>query len=169
AASAPNMTDEAAATAALALADAPSRDHALDRFYMKWRGDPLVVNKWLGWRAMAPAGAALDEVRALTGHEAYDAKNPNKVRALIGVFAGQNLAGFHRADGAGYAFFAEQALALDAANPQLAARLMSAFESWRKLEPGRRRQAEAALRRIIAAPKRSANLYEMASRLLGES
>ncbi len=169
AASAPNMTDEAAATAALALADAPSRDHALDRFYMKWRGDPLVVNKWLGWRAMAPAGAALDKVRALTGHEAYDAKNPNKVRALIGVFAGQNLAGFHRADGAGYAFFAEQALALDAANPQLAARLMSAFESWRKLEPGRRRQAEAALRRIIAAPKRSANLYEMASRLLGES
>ncbi len=172
AATAANMTDEAAATAALALADAPHlkelRAHALGRFYMKWRGDPLVVNKWLGWRAMAPAGEALAEVRALTGHEAFDAKNPNKVRALIGVFAGQNLAGFHRADGAGYDFFADEVLRLDAGNPQLAARLMSAIESWRKLEPGRRRQAEAALRRIIAAPNRSANLYEMASRLLGE-
>lgn len=168
AATAANMTDEAAATAAIALADAPEREHALDRFYMKWRGDPLVVNKWLGMRAMAPAGAALGEVRALTGHEAYDAKNPNKVRALIGVFSGQNLAGFHRADGAGYAFFADEVLGLDAANPQLAARLMSALESWRKLEPGRRRQAEAALRRIVAAPKRSANLYEMAMRLLAD-
>ena len=168
AATAANMTDEAAATAALALADSSLREHALDRFYMKWRGDPLVVNKWLGWRAMAPAPDALAEVRALTGHEAFDRKSPNKVRALIGVFAGQNLAGFHRADGAGYAFFADEALGLDATNPQLAARLMSVLESWRKLEPGRRRQAEAALRRIIAAPNRSANLYEMASRLLGE-
>jgi aminopeptidase N len=168
AATAANMTDEAAATAALALADAGPRDHALDRFYMKWKGDALVVNKWLGWRAMAPAGAALDEVRALTGHEAFDAGNPNKVRALIGVFAGQNLAGFHRADGAGYDFFADEVLGLDRANPQLAARLMSAFESWRRLEPGRRRLAQAALRRIIAAPNRSANLYEMTARLLGE-
>jgi aminopeptidase N len=134
---------------------------------MKWRGDPLVVNKWLGMRAMAPAASALDEVRALTGHEAFDAKNPNKVRALIGVFAGQNLAGFHRADGQGYAFFTREVLGLDAINPQLAARLMSALEIWGKLEPGRRRHAEAALKAIIAAPNRSANLYEMAARLLG--
>ncbi len=162
-----NMTDEAAATAALALADTPLRDHALDRFYMKWRGDPLVVNKWLAMRAMAPGDGALREVRALTGHEAFDRRNPNKVRSLIGVFAGQNLAGFHRADGDGYRFFTEEIVRLDAANPQLAARLMSALESWRKLEPGRRRQIETALKEIIAAPNRSANLYEMASRLLG--
>jgi aminopeptidase N len=169
AATASNMTDEAAATAALALADSPLRAGALDRFYLKWRGDPLVLNKWLSMRAMAPADGALDEVQALTRHEAFDRRNPNKVRSLIGVFAGQNLAGFHRADGAGYRFFAEEVIGLDAANPQLAARLMSAFESWRRLEPGRRRQAEAALREIIAAPNRSANLYEMASRLLGET
>jgi len=167
AATAANMTDEAAAAGALALSGSPLRDHALDRFYMKWRGDPLVVNKWLGMRAMAPAPAALSEVRALTAHEAFDRKNPNKVRALIGVFAGQNLAGFHRADGSGYGFFIEEVLGLDAINPQLAARLMSALESWGKLEPGRRRHAEAALKAIIAAPNRSANLYEMASRLLG--
>ena len=167
AASAANMTDEAAATAALALADSPLREAALDRFYRKWRGDPLVVNKWLAMRAMAPAEGALDEVRALTGHEAFDRGNPNKVRSLIGVFAGQNLAGFHRPDSAGYQFFAEEVIALDAANPQLAARLMSALESWRKLEPGRRRKVEGMLKEIIAAPNRSPNLYEMASRLAG--
>ncbi len=168
AATAANMTDEAAATAALALADSPMRDHALDRFYMKWRGDPLVVNKWLAMRAMAPAANALEEVQALTAHEAFDRRNPNKVRSLIGVFAGQNLAGFHRADGAGYRFFTEEVLGLDQANPQLAARLMSSLESWRKLEPARRRQVEAALQEIVAAPNRSSNLYEMAARLLGE-
>jgi aminopeptidase N len=167
AATAANMTDEAAATAALAFTDTPLRDHALDRFYMKWRGDPLVVNKWLAMRALSPSEGALREVRALTGHEAFDRGNPNKVRSLIGVFSGQNLAGFHRADGAGYRFFAEEIIGLDAANPQLAARLMSALESWRKLEPVRRRHVEAALKEIIAAPNRSANLYEMASRLLG--
>ncbi|MFN0023779.1 MAG: aminopeptidase N [Parvularculaceae bacterium] len=167
--SAGNMTDEAAATAALALSDAPQRAVALDRFYRKWRNDPLVVNKWLGWRAMAPSPSALDEVRALTAHEAYDAGNPNKVRALIGAFASQNLAGFHRADGEGYSFFTGELLRLDSKNPQLAARLTTALECWPRLEPVRRRQAEAALRDIIAAPNRSANLYEMAARLLGET
>ncbi|MDZ7629743.1 MAG: aminopeptidase N [Parvularculaceae bacterium] len=167
-ATAANMTDEAAAASALAQSASPLREAALDRFYRKWKGDTLVVNKWLGMRAMAPAATALQDVRALTAHEAYDAKNPNKVRALIGVFAGQNLAGFHRADGAGYAFFTDEVLALDAMNPQLAARLMSALESWRKLEPARARHVEERLRHIIAAPKRSPNLYEMAARLLGE-
>ena len=160
-----NMTDEAAATAALAMSEAPQRDHALDRFYMKWRGDALIANKWLAWRAMAPALRALDEVRALTSHEAFDLKTPNKVRALIGAFAAQNLAGFHRADGAGYEFFADQLLAIDRLNPQLAARMTTALELWPRLEPTRRRRAAAALRRIAGAPGLSANLFEMAARL----
>ncbi len=166
AASASNMTDEAAATAALAVSDAPVREAALQRFYLKWRADPLVANKWLGWRAMAPADRALGEVKALLDHEAFDLKNPNKVRALIGVFAAQNLAGFHRADGAGYVFLADQLLAIDKLNPQLAARLTTTLESWRRLEPGRRRHAEAALRRIASEPSLSSNLYEMTTRLL---
>ncbi|MCB2096481.1 MAG: aminopeptidase N [Parvularculaceae bacterium] len=167
--SATNMTDEAAATSALAMSDAPMREEVLQRFYMKWRSDTLVTNKWLVWRAMAPAERALAEVRALLDHEAFDLKTPNKVRALIGVFAAQNLAGFHRADGAGYEFLAAQLLAIDKLNPQLAARLTTSLESWRKLEPVRRRAAEAALDKIAAAPGLSANLFEMVSRLSGKA
>jgi aminopeptidase N len=167
AASAANMTDEAAATAALARIDSPAREPALQRFYLKWRADPLVINKWLAWRAAAPADRALAEVRALLDHEAFDLRNPNKVRSLIGAFASDNLAGFHRADGAGYQFFADQILAIDRINPQLAARLMNTLESWTRLEPGRRRLAEAALRRIATTKGLSSNVFEMTSRLLG--
>jgi len=163
-----NMTDEAAATAALAMSDTPIREAALQRFYMKWRSDMLVANKWLAWRAMAPADRALGEVRALLDHEAFDLKTPNKVRALLGAFAAQNLAGFHRADGEGYAFFADRLLEIDRLNPQLAARLTTSLESWKRLEPARRRHAEAALKRIVAAPNLSSNLFEMASRLAND-
>ena len=163
-----NMTDEAAATAALAMSDAPVREAALQRFYMKWRSDTLVANKWLAWRAMAPAERALGEVRALLDHEAFDRKTPNKVRALIGVFSAQNMPGFHRADGEGYAFFADQILAIDKINPQLAARLTTSLESWQRLEPVRRRQAAATLRRVAGTQGISANLFEMTSRLVGD-
>lgn len=163
-----NMTDEAAATAALAMSAAPIRETALQRFYMKWRHDALVTNKWLAWRAMAPAERALMEVNALLDHEAFDLKTPNKVRALIGVFTAQNMPGFHRADGEGYAFLARELLAIDKINPQLAARLTTSLESWRRLEPVRRRQAQAALKDVAGTSGISANLFEMASRLVEE-
>ena len=163
-----NMTDEAAAVAALAVSDSPLREGALKRFFDKWREDPLVVNKWLGWRALAPAASALKEVKALRDHEAFDAVNPNKVRALIGVFAMRNLAGFHRADGAGYDFLAEEVVSLDRTNPQLAARLVQSLENWRKLEPVRRAAAQAAIEKIAGAKPISANVFEMASRLVAD-
>jgi aminopeptidase N len=168
AASASNMTDEAAAVSALAASEAPIREAALQRFYMKWRHDTLVANKWLSWRAIAPADRALAEVRALLDHEAFDARNPNKVRSLIGAYAAQNLAGFHRADGEGYAFFVDQLLTIDKTNPQLASRLTTTLESWKRLEPVRRRQVEASLKRVVAAPNLSSNLFEMATRLIGD-
>ncbi|MEQ8936364.1 MAG: aminopeptidase N [Amphiplicatus sp.] len=162
-----NMTDEAAATASLAMSRAPEREAALAHFYERWKGDGLVVNKWLGWSAMAPdADGALGAVENLLRHEAYDGKNPNKVRSVIGVFSRENLAGFHRADGAGYRFFAGQLLLLDKLNPQLAARLSGALDNWRRLEPARRALAEAELTRVAGAKGISANLHEMTSRIL---
>ncbi|MEZ5895012.1 MAG: aminopeptidase N [Parvularculaceae bacterium] len=161
-----HMTDEAAATAALAMTEGPERRSALDRFYDRWRHNALVVNKWLSWSALAPPATALDEVRALMRHEAFDLKTPNRVRALIGGFAMNNPAGFHRADGAGYAFFADQVVMIDRINPQLAARLMTALEAWRRLEPGRRALAQNAVKRIASGPNLSANVSEMAARLL---
>jgi aminopeptidase N len=163
-----NMTDEAAATASLAASDSALRVAALERFYDRWKTDALVVNKWLAWRALSPAENALDEVEDLLSHEAFDAGNPNKVRSLIGVFSRENLAAFHRADGAGYAFFIDQILAIDPKNPQLASRLTTAAEHWRKLEPVRRERLQGELSRLAEKPGISANLYEMATRLLGD-
>lgn len=161
-----NMTDEAAATAILAASDSDLRSAALDRFYERWKGDSLVVNKWLAWRALSPSGRALEEVEGLLRHEAFDPGNPNKVRALIGVFARENLAAFHRPDGAGYVFFVDRILSIDRKNPQLAARLTTIVENWRKLEPRRRARLEKELSRLAAAKGVSENLYEMAGRLL---
>ncbi|MEM9168798.1 MAG: aminopeptidase N [Pseudomonadota bacterium] len=161
-----NMTDEAAAVAALAGSTRPARADALAAFYEKWKGEPLVVNKWLGWRALSPAPDALEDVRGLLAHEAFDLGNPNKVRALIGVFARENVAAFHRVDGAGHTFLADRILEIDARNPQLAARLVSTLESWRKLAGPRRDSAQRALTRLVGAPDASKNLLEMADRIL---
>ena len=95
---------------------------------------------------MIPQPDTLDQVRALTAHPAFSFANPNRVRALIGAFAQGNATQFNRADGAGYDFIADNVLALDPKNPQLAARLATSFRSWRTLEQGRRGKAQAALR-----------------------
>jgi len=161
-----NMTDEAAATAALAMSVSAGRAEALAAFAEKWRAEPLVMHKWLSWTAMAgPAHALADVERVMRGPH-FDAPNPNAVRSLVGTFASQNLAGFHREDGEPYRWFAARLLEIDRRNPQLAARLIAAFAIWRRLEPVRRAEARQALESIAAAPDLSANLYEMASRLV---
>jgi len=106
-------------------------------------------------------------VRALTRHAGFSLANPNRVRALIGAFAHSNLTQFNRADGAGYDFIAGTILALDPKNPQVAARMATAFRTWRMLEAGRRSKAEAALRRIKAAASLSRDLSDIVERALG--
>jgi aminopeptidase N len=108
-------------------------------------------------------------VRELTAHPAFSISNPNRVRSLIGVFAQGNQTQFNRADGAGYEFVAEKVIALDASNPQVAARMASAFKSWRVLEAGRRGHAEAALRRIAAAPGLSRDVGDIVGRALADA
>ena len=142
--SADNMTDRMAALETLALHDRPERSAALDDFYRRYADDPLVIDKWLALQAAIPEPATLDRVRALTKHPAFSAANPNRIRALIGSFAQANHTQFNRSDGAGYDFVADFVLALDPKNPQVAARLMGAFRSWRALEAKRRQCAEAA-------------------------
>ena len=112
--------------------------------------------------------ATLDRVRALTRHPAFSLGNPNRVRALIGGFAQANPTQFNRLDGNGYDFVAETVLALDPKNPQVAARMTTAFRSWRALEPVRRGRAEAALRRIAAESTLSRDLRDIAARSLAE-
>ncbi len=162
-----NMTDEAAAVSLLARSDRPERAEILANFHEKWQHEPLVINKWLAWQAMAGSAQALEEIIALTQTKSFDAKNPNKVRSLIGVFAMENMSAFHRADGAGYDFFFAEIKKLDKINPQVAARLIGATESWRRVEPVRRKKLEIALKDLLDTPDLSKNLFEMTERLLG--
>ena len=163
------MTDRMAALETLAQHDRPERTTALEDFYKRYADDPLIIDKWLALQAAIPEPATLDRVRALTKHPAFSITNPNRIRALIGSFAQANHTQFNRSDGAGYTFVADFVLALDPKNPQVAARLMGAFRSWRALEAQRRAKAEAALRRVAAAPALSADLHDIVARTLADS
>ncbi|HEY6257097.1 MAG TPA: aminopeptidase N [Xanthobacteraceae bacterium] len=164
-----NMTDRIAALATLSLRDVPERAAVLADFYARYGNDPLIVDKWLALQAAIPEPATLARVKALTQHPAFSFTNPNRVRSLIGAFAMMNQREFNRPDGGGYGFLVDTVLALDPKNPQVAARLLSALKSWRVLEPSRRALAEAALRRVSAAPALSRDVHDIATRALGET
>ncbi|HEY7229454.1 MAG TPA: aminopeptidase N [Pseudolabrys sp.] len=161
-----NMTDRMAALATLSLHDVPERKEALADFYGRYADDALVTDKWFSLQAAIPHRDTLDHVRALTGHPAFSLANPNRVRALIGAFAQGNPTQFNRPDGAGYDFIADTVLALDQKNPQVSARLATAFRNWRMLEEKRRAMAEAALRRISAVSNLSRDLSDIVERAL---
>ncbi|HET9246977.1 MAG TPA: aminopeptidase N [Xanthobacteraceae bacterium] len=163
-----NMTDRMAALSTLSLCDVPERTAAFDDFYARYADDPLIVDKWLTLQATVPEPATLDRVKALTKHPAFSFANPNRVRALIHAFALANHKEFNRADGAGYDFVVDTVLALDPKNPQVAARLLSALKSWRMLEPARRARAQAALRRVAAAPSLSPDVGDIVQRALAK-
>ena len=163
-----NMTDRMAALSTLSLCDVPERTAAFDDFYARYADDPLIVDKWLTLQATVPEPATLDRVKALTKHPAFSFANPNRVRALIHAFALANHKEFNRADGAGYDFIVDTVLALDPKNPQVAARLLSALKSWRMLEPARRARAQAALRRVAAAPSLSPDVGDIVQRALAK-
>jgi aminopeptidase N len=161
-----NMTDRMAALVTLSLHDVPERENALGDFYTRYASDALVVDKWFSLQATIPQPETLENVRRLTAHPAFSLANPNRVRALIGAFAQGNTTQFNRADGLGYDFVADTALALDPKNPQISARLATAFRSWRMLEGGRRAKAEAALTRIKGVPGLSGDLADIVERAL---
>jgi aminopeptidase N len=165
-ADADNMTDRMAALVALAPHDVPERAAALEDFYRRFESDPLVIDKWFALQAGIPEAATLDRVQELTRHPAFSFGNPNRIRALVGTFALANPTQFNRADGRGYDFVIDTVLALDAKNPQVAARLMGAFKSWRALEPARRAHAESALRRVAAFAGLSSDIADLVNRAL---
>lgn len=166
-ASADNMTDSMAALRALAHEQAGSEAavQALDSFYQRWQHESLVLNSWLQVQAMSPSDSCLDQVKALMAHPAFDARNPNKLRSLIGGFAA-NASQFHREDGEGYAFLAEQIISLDEQNPQIASRLLAPLSKWRSYSEPVGQRMRAALERIAAKPSLSKDVYEVVSKSL---
>jgi aminopeptidase N len=161
-----NMTDRIAALGLLAESELPQRADALASFYERWRDDPLVIDKWFALQAQAQRPDAVEQVARLLGHAAFTLKNPNRARALIGAFAAGNPTGFHRADGAGYALVADQLLALDRLNPQVAARMLTPLGRWRRYDPGRQELMRAQLERILATLNLSRDSFEIASKSL---
>jgi len=162
-----NMTDVLAALTALVSSPSTDREAALAAFYSRWQNDPLVVDKWLTLQAMASRSDTLEQVTGLLKHPAFTLKNPNKVRALIGAFAHGNPACFHAADGSGYRFVADRVLQLDPLNPQVAARLVSAFNRWRKYDTPRQALMIEQLQRIQRQPSLSRDVAEIVGKALG--
>jgi aminopeptidase N len=136
-------------------------------FHDKWKDEALVVDKWFRVQATSFMPGTLERVKSLTSHPAFDLRNPNRARALLHAFAMDNPLHFHAADGSGYRWVAEQVIALDRLNPQVAARLARAFDRWKKYDAGRQAHARAALESIRDAKGLSGNVGEVVGRALG--
>ena len=161
-----NMTDALAALACFADARVPEREERLAWFEARWRDEPLVLDKWFSLQATSRLTDTLDRVRALTRHPGFDLQNPNRVRALVGAFCHANQRRFHDASGDGYRFLSEHVLAIDAFNPQSAARLLGAASRWRRLDADRKALLRGELERILGASGLSKDCFEVAKKFL---
>ncbi len=163
-----HMSDMMGPLNILADLDVPERDRALDSFHDKFKDDHLIVDKWFALHAMRTGPGAAGHVRQLMGHAAFNINRPNRVRALIGTFAGMNQTGFNTVSGDGYDLVAEVVGALDERNPQVAARMVSAFRSYQLMDQVRQDKAHAALASIMDRQNLSADTLEMVSRMLDQ-
>ncbi len=165
-----NMTDRYQALSALVHAGHELAAPALERFHTLFQHEELVLDKWFALQASAPDrnGDALPRVQALLHHPDFHLRNPNRARSLISTYCHANPAGFHRADGAGYAFWRERVLEIDAFNPQVAARLARALDRWRKLAEPYRSAASQAIDAVAEHPSLSTDVREVVTRALAD-
>ena len=161
-----NMTDQIAALAVVVNGSHPAKQQCLASFYQQWQTEALVIDKWFALQASSPNPDTFAVVQALMQHPAFDLKNPNRVRALIGAFSQANPLHFHSANGQGYQFLADQIIALNTLNPQVASRMLSALTSWRRYDQGRQALMRAQLERIMTTDAISKDVYEVASKSL---
>jgi aminopeptidase N len=141
---------------------------ALPRFHAMFKDEALVIDKWFSLQAGAPdrGGHILPAVRQLMKHRDFSLRNPNRARSVISTFCQGNPAAFHRADGAGYAFWSDRVMELDAINPQVAARLARALDRWSKLAEPYRSAAREAIARVAAKADLSKDTLEVVTRAL---
>ncbi|WP_342245589.1 aminopeptidase N [Pseudomonas sp. OTU5201] len=162
-----NMTERLSSLAVLVNSGfEQEKADALSRFADYFKDDPLVMDQWFSVQAGCGLPGGLERVQALMEHPAFTLKNPNKVRALIGAFANQNLVNFHRADGAGYRFLADHVITLNAFNPQIASRQLAPLTRWRKYDASRQQLMRSELERILASGELSSDVFEVVSKSL---
>ncbi|HZX26577.1 MAG TPA: aminopeptidase N [Telluria sp.] len=160
-----NMTDRQAALTSLIHADSAIAPMALEAFYRDFEHEALVIDKWFALQAGAPR-TDVHAVRKLMQHRAFTLKNPNRARSLLFTFCNANPAQFHAPDGSGYALWAEQVVALDALNPQVAARLARALDRWRHYVPSLQERMKRALEQVAHAGKLSNDVREVVTKAL---
>ena len=161
-----NMTDQIAALIAIVHNNHPAKNDCLEKFYSQWQNEPLVIDKWFALQASSPAVDAFETVKKLRSHSAFDMKNPNRVRSLIGAFSQTNPVHFHAKNGQGYAFLGDAILELNALNPQVASRMVTALTAWRKCDETRQNLIKAQLKRIIETKDISNDVFELANKSL---
>lgn len=161
-----NMTDAQAALVTLSNIDSPAKTKALEQFYAAWKNEPLVMDKWFAIQAATKLPNALQQVKKLMRHEAFDIKNPNKVYALIGTFGHRNLVNFHAENGEGYAFLRDTVQQLDKLNPQVAARMVKPLTMWKRYDKERQELMQEQLKLLLQDTKLSPDLYELVTKSL---
>ncbi|MBF0614023.1 MAG: aminopeptidase N [Magnetococcales bacterium] len=161
-----NMTDLMGGLVPLVHAGRIEAVSLLAMLEQRWRQTPLAMDKWFAMQALAPVEQALEQVQRLMRHPAYDGRNPNRIRAVVGSFCHGNPTQFHALSGTGYRFLVGQIRDLDGYNPQMAARLVTALSRWRHFESRRSSAMRAALEEIVALPGLSRNSYEIVSKSL---
>lgn len=161
-----NLTDRLGALEALNASEGKERDRLITAFYDRYQRDHLVIDKWFRLQAIAPLPGTLEQVSNLLKHSAFDIKNPNKVRALVGSFASLNPLCFHASDGKGYQFLADIVLKIDKFNPQVAARLIEPLIRWRKFDIKRQGLMKASLEAVANHPALSKDVGEIVEKSL---
>ncbi|MGB4498398.1 MAG: aminopeptidase N [Methylococcaceae bacterium] len=161
-----NMTDQMAALTAIVHNNHPSKNDCLEKFYSQWQNEPLVIDKWFALQASSSAIDAFEIVKKLRSHPAFDMKNPNRVRSLIGAFSQTNPVHFHAINGQGYAFLGDAILELNVLNPQVASRMVTPLTAWRKVDETRQNLIKAQLKRIIETKDISNDVFELANKSL---
>jgi aminopeptidase N len=161
-----NMTDQIAALTVIVNNPYSVRQQCLADFYHQWRTEALVIDKWFALQASSSMPDTFETVQTLMNHPAFDLKNPNRVRSLIGAFSQANPLHFHAKNGQGYQFLADQIIALNTLNPQVASRMVGALTSWRRYDQGRQSLMKTQLERIMTTEDISKDVYEVASKSL---
>ena len=164
--SAGNMTDEIASFTLLVNSEAECREESIEKFYTKWKHDPLVIDKWFSAQALSNRDDVLDQMDILNNHPDFDFKTPNRVRSLISVFCGLNQISFHNKSGRGYQFLARNIKVLDPINPQIAAGLAKQLTRWKAFDLDRQKLMVATLEDILKQKNLSKHVYEIVSKSL---
>jgi aminopeptidase N len=161
-----NMTDSITAFTLYVHHQSEGYDKILSEFYNKWKDNALVMDKWFSLQATSPAPGTLNKVIELMEHEGFSLENPNKVRALIAAFTAGNMLHFHQTSGKGYEFLADQVIALDKFNPQIASRMVSYFNNWKIFDDSLQKMMKQQLERIHKIKNLSPDVFEIVDKAL---